>query len=116
MNSSSLKHLIRKTLEDHKAQLITDLDITALSDVADCMMICTATSTRHAKTLADKLIQAIKQSGRSTIGVEGEQAGEWVLIDLGDVLVHIMLEKQREYYQIDKLWTAAENYRKQKTR
>lgn len=114
MNPASFKALIQKTLEDHKAQNIVALDVRPLTDIMDVMIVCTATSTRHAKTLADKLIQASKMAHRPPLGVEGENEGAWVLIDLEDVVVHIMLERERDYYHLEKLWAATENLKKQR--
>jgi len=113
MNTLELTQLVTTTLEDNKAQDVAELDVTSLTDAMDAMIVCTATSTRHAKSLATKVIQASKQSGVKPFGIEGEQFGEWVLIDLSDVIVHIMLKEQRELYQIEKLWMATENIRKQ---
>ena len=113
MNTESLLELIINTIEDNKAVDITNLDIRALTDSMDAMVVCTATSNRHAKSLAQKVIDASKQSGTRPFGVEGEAFGEWILIDLSDVVVHIMLKEQREFYNIEKLWSVTEEVRQQ---
>ena len=114
MNTEALIKLIINTLEDNKGNDIAELDVTALTDSMDAMIVCTATSNRHAKSLAQKVIDASKQSGVRPFGVEGEDFGEWILIDLSDVVVHVMLKEQREFYNIEKLWSVTEEVREQK--
>ena len=111
MNSKELLQLITQTLEDNKAMDIAELDVTALTNAMDSMIICTATSNRHAKALAQKVIEAVKQAGVRPFGVEGEPYGEWILIDLSDVVVHIMLKEQRDFYHLEKLWAVTEQSR-----
>lgn len=114
MNSEQLTQFSEHILEEHKGIDINSLDVRELTDIMDIMIICTATSTRHARTLADKLVQAAKGAGIMPLGVEGEQPGEWILIDLADVVVHIMLAQTREFYSLEKLWAMTESLRKQK--
>ncbi|OGT44874.1 MAG: ribosome silencing factor [Gammaproteobacteria bacterium RIFCSPHIGHO2_12_FULL_38_11] len=111
MNLNELVKLVRKHLDDNKAQDVTELDVTKLTDCTDIMVIATGTSTRHVQSIAKKLISAVKESGVRPLGIEGELTGEWVLVDLGDVLVHIMLKSERELYDLEGLWTAAEQHR-----
>ena len=112
MTSDDLKNLIVNTLEDGKAVDVTPLDVRDLTSIADIFVICTATSTRHAKSLADKIIIAAKAHGVMPLNVEGELTAEWILVDLQDIIVHILLAEQREFYQLEKLWSTAEAMRK----
>lgn len=111
MTNTELTDLVVKTLEDHKALQITTLDLTAVSDVTDFIVICSATSKRHANALSDHVIMEAKRHGIRPLGVEGETEGEWVLIDLVDVIVHIMLPEVREFYSLEKLWRVSEKSR-----
>ncbi|TLY48295.1 MAG: ribosome silencing factor [Gammaproteobacteria bacterium] len=92
-------------LEDHKAKNITVLDVSKITDITDLMIICTGNSNRHVKTLAQYLISAAKAKGMTLYGVEGEKEGEWILIDLVDAIVHIMIPQEREFYKLEKLWS-----------
>jgi ribosome-associated protein len=91
-------------LEDHKAKNITVLDISKITDITDLMIICTGNSNRHVKTLAQYLISTAKAKGMTIYGIEGEKEGEWILIDLVDAIIHIMLPQEREFYKLEKLW------------
>ncbi len=114
MKISTLTELVVKTLADNKAQDIVELDVTKLTSSFDKLVICTGTSTRHTSSLAKKVIDAVKQSGVKPYGMEGERQGEWVLIDLCDIVVHVMLQEQRELYHLEKLWMITESIKKQK--
>ena len=104
MNSEQLKDTVVEALEDVKAQDLAVLPVRHLTSLTDYMVIATGTSNRHVRSLADEVQEKVKEAGGGVIGVEGEQAGEWVLIDLGDVVVHVMQAQVREYYNIDELW------------
>ena len=108
MKSEQLAQLLVRTLDDHKALQITDLDVTPLTDITDHMIICSATSKRHANALADKVISQSKTNGIRPLGVEGEEKAEWILIDLQDVIIHIMLPEVRDFYSLEKLWSITE--------
>jgi ribosome-associated protein len=104
----NIKNLVIHALEDLKAQEIIALDVKDLTSVTDFMIICHGTSSRHLKAISDNVVEMAKASDVKPLGVEGEQSGEWVLVDLGDAIVHIMLKPIREFYQLERLW-APEN-------
>lgn len=104
MNSEQLKNTVVEALEDLKAQDLAALPVRHLTSLTDYMVIATGTSNRHVRSLADEVREKVKAAGGEVIGVEGEQTGEWVLIDLGDVVVHVMQAQVRDYYNIDELW------------
>lgn len=104
--------LVTETLSAHKAQDIKVLDVHSLTDVLDTMIICTATSTRHAASMADKLVVAVKKIGIKPFNnVEHQTETGWILVDLLDIVVHIMLAETREFYSLEKLWAATETSR-----
>lgn len=98
-----LKRVI-DALEDVKAQHITTLDVQSLTSVADHMVIASGTSNRHLKALADQVMDAAKKAGHPPLGTEGQSGAEWVLVDLGDIIVHLMLPATRELYDLERLW------------
>ena len=113
MQANELLDLVNNALEDLKAVDMKVLDVEALTTITSHMVICTGTSRRHVKSLADNLIMEAKHAGMRPAGVEGSDEAEWVLVDLGDVVVHIMQAQARALYQLEKLWapspdTAAE--------
>lgn len=105
MNSDELVDLIVDALEDIKALDIVKLDVSKMTPVTDWMVVASGTSNRHVKALVDNVAAKAKQAGHRPIGIEGEDGGEWVLLDLQDALVHVMLPKVREFYNLEKLWS-----------
>jgi len=99
-----LRDFILEQLDEIKAQDVKVLDINEKSTIADYMVVCSGTSSRHVKSIAILLIKALKEANRPPIGVEGEDASEWILVDCGDVIVHVMQPTTRDYYQLEKLW------------
>lgn len=99
--------VVREALEDVKAKDIVELDIKAISNVADAIVIASGTSTRHIKSLADNVAEEARKAGFRPIGVEGERDAEWILIDLGFVVVHVMLPTARKFYDLESLWRTA---------
>jgi ribosome-associated protein len=105
MNSEELTDLVVDALEVVKARDIVRLDVRDLTSVTDYMVVASGTSNRHVKALADAVAEKAKAAGHRPQGVEGEGGSEWVLIDLGDTLVHVMLPRIREFYNLEKLWS-----------
>ncbi len=96
--------VVVKALEDLKAQNITVIDVRDLTTVTDSLVIASGTSDRHVKSLAASVVSQTAIAGYQSLGREGERDGEWVLVDLGDVIVHVMLPRVREFYGLEKLW------------
>ncbi len=105
MNSKQLCTLVVDALDDIKAQDIVKLDVRDMTTVTDYMIVASGTSNRHVKALVENVAEEAKKAGCRPIGVEGEEGGEWVLLDLQDALVHVMLPKVREFYNLEKLWS-----------
>lgn len=105
---SKLAKIAVNALEDLKGQDIKVLDVQKLTTVTDTMIVCTGTSNRHVKSLAQNVAEDAKKAGFRPMGIEGQEAGEWVLVDLGGVVVHVMQAQARAFYQLEKLWTVEE--------
>lgn len=95
---------IREALEHLKAQDIIELDVRDKTSVTDWMVIASGTSTRHVSAIAEEVLRRARDINTPPIGVEGEREGEWVLVDLGDAIVHIMLPRMRDLYMLERLW------------
>lgn len=106
MEAEPLKELVVAALEDLKAVNTVTMDVTGLTDVMDCMVIASGSSNRHVKSLADNVCVEAKKRGMHPIGVEGQDTGEWVLVDFGDVVVHVMLPATRDFYDLERLWVS----------
>lgn len=104
MSEKNLQNICKKSLEDNKAENILALDIEGISSFADVIMIATANSNRHAKSLADKLVESIKVNNKNILSVEGKVESGWILVDCGGVVVNIMKEDIREFYDLEGLW------------
>jgi ribosome-associated protein len=104
---SPLLQVVRRGLDDMKAVNVKVIDVTGKSDVADTMVIASGNSDRHVKSIADRVVEFAKQTGFRPMGVEGGRDGEWVLVDLQDVIVHVMLPRVREFYRLEDLWDIA---------
>jgi ribosome-associated protein len=100
-----LLEIVSVALEDLKGVDVKVIDVRELTSITDRMVIVSGTSTRHVKALADNVALQAKQNGFPALGVEGGQSAEWVLIDLGDVVVHVMLPEIRDFYALEKLWS-----------
>jgi ribosome-associated protein len=105
MNSEQLSNLVIHALQDVKAKDIVTLDVRNMTSVTDYMIVASGTSNRHVKALADSVADKAREAGHRPVGVEGEAGSEWVLLDLQDVLVHVMLPRVREFYNLEKLWS-----------
>jgi len=101
----NIKKLVIDALEDMKAVDMVVLDVREKSNVTDYMVIVSGTSNRHLKAMANNVVVEAKKAGITPLGVEGEDQAEWVLVDMGDVVVHIMLQDTRDFYQLEKLWS-----------
>jgi len=104
MEAAQLKPIVVDALEELKAVDITVLDVRHITSITDVMIIASGTSARHVKSLLRNVVDKVKARGLRPLGIEGEQDGQWCLVDLGDVVVHVMLPQVREFYQLEKLW------------
>lgn len=99
---------VHAAIEDLKARDAVQIDVRGKSSVTDFMVVASGTSTRHVKSIADEVVKFAKRLDVQPLGVEGEREAEWVLVDLGDVVVHIMLPRVREFYALERLWTVGD--------
>jgi ribosome-associated protein len=111
MKSAQMASLAEEALGDLKAINVVTMDVSELTDVMDYMVVASGSSSRHVKSLATNVSVELKKKGIHIIGIEGEKAGDWVLVDLGDVVVHVMLPDARDLYDLERLWTAHSSQR-----
>ena len=100
----TLREVVLGALAELKAVNVRALDVRGLTDITDTMVVASGTSDRHVKSIADRVVQRCKEAGFRPFGMEGERDGEWVLLDLQDVVLHVMLPRVREFYALEKLW------------
>lgn len=105
MTIDELKQLAIDALEDLKAEDLVVFDVADKTTVTDWLIIASGSSSRHVKSIANNVIAEAKKAGNPPLGAEGEDEGEWVLVDLGDVIVHVMQRQVREYYDLESLWS-----------
>lgn len=101
---SPLREIVTTALEDMKAVNVRVLDVRGLTDIADTMVIASGNSDRHVRSIAERVVQKAKAAGFRPLGIEGARDGEWVLVDLQDLIVHVMLPRVREFYGLEWLW------------
>ena len=102
--ASPLQQAVTTALEDMKAVNVRALDVRGLTDIADMMVIASGNSDRHVRSIAERVVEKAKAAGFRPLGLEGTRDGEWVLVDLQDILVHVMLPRVREFYGLERLW------------
>src|SRR5213082_3447339 len=102
--ASPLQTLVTAALDDMKAVNVRVLDVRGLTDIVDTMVIASGNSDRHVRSIAERVVQKAKAAGLRPLGTEGARDGEWVLVDLQDILVHVMLPRVREFYGLERLW------------
>lgn len=105
MDTDKLLELVLEALNDMKGRDIQVLDVRGKTSITDAMVVASGTSNRHIRSLADAVIEKAKKAGYPPLGVEGESVGEWVLVDLVDVVVHIMQRETRAFYNLERLWS-----------
>ncbi len=104
LESTELKNFVVDKIDDMKGRDIIELDVQGKSSITDLLIICSGNSKRHVMSIADNLVVEAKQAGHIPLSVEGKDTGEWVLVDLGDIIVHVMQDETRDFYQLEKLW------------
>lgn len=105
MQSADLKQVVNDALLDGKAREVTWMDVRDQTDITDYMVVASGTSNRHVRAVVDRVIENAGAGGIKPLGLEGLDDGEWILIDLADVVVHVMLPKAREFYDLERLWS-----------
>ncbi|AYA39615.1 ribosome silencing factor [Xenorhabdus nematophila] len=105
LQGTELQQFVIDKLEDSKAQDIVSIDVRGKSNITDCMVICTGTSNRHLMSVADNLVDDCREAGIMPLGVEGQGISDWIIVDLGELMVHVMQEDSRRMYELEKLWS-----------
>ncbi|KMT66186.1 ribosome silencing factor [Catenovulum maritimum] len=104
MQVEEIKSFINEKIDELKARDVLELDVSQKSSFTQCMLICSGNSKQHVRSIAKHVALEAKRSELEMVGIEGEDTGEWVLVDFGDVILHVMTDEQRDHYQIEKLW------------
>ncbi len=107
LSAKQLMQLIKETLDDDKAEDIVTIDLDGKSSVADYLVIASGRSVRHVSALADYVLRALKEVGLGRVATEGMSSGDWILMDAGDVIVHLFRPEVREFYNLEKIWSIA---------
>jgi ribosome-associated protein len=107
-SNEQLRLRVIAALEDLKAKDVREIDVRGKTSIADILFIASGTSARHVKSIADEVIKFAKEAGVMPLGVEGQTEAEWVLVDLGDIIVHVMMPRIREFYGLERLWTVGD--------
>lgn len=107
MTPDNLRDLVVESLDDLKGQNILALDVSGVSSVTDFMVMASGTSNRHVRSLVQHVVERARASGCEPMGIEGQGSSDWVLVDLGDVVVHVMQEETRSFYDLERLWKSA---------
>ena len=105
---NDIEKKIHKVLSDNKAKDITKISLEKKSSIADFMIVCSGTSNRHVISLSNYLVEALKKENLNTLNVEGIRNGDWVLVDAGDIIIHLFRSEVREYYSLEKMWAGEE--------
>ena len=105
MQGKALQDFVIDKIDDLKGQDIVSLDVQGKSSITDCMIICTGTSSRHVMSIAAHVVEESRAAGLLPMGTEGRNAADWVVVDLGEVIVHVMQEESRHLYELEKLWS-----------
>ena len=106
--TNNIAETIHKVLSDNKAKDITKINLEKKSSIADFMIICSGNSNRHVISLSNYLVEALKKENLNTLNVEGIRNGDWVLVDAGDIIIHLFRSEVREYYALEKMWAEEE--------
>ena len=106
--TNNIDKIIHKVLSDNKAKNITKINLEKKSSIADYMIICSGTSNRHVISLSNYLVEALKKENLNTLNIEGIRNGDWVLVDAGDIIIHLFRSEVREYYGLEKMWAGEE--------
>jgi ribosome-associated protein len=105
MQIEALAELAEAALDELRGVEVRRLDVRAMTSITDVIVIASGTSQRHVRSLADRVVERAKGEGVQPLGVEGEQGGDWLLVDLGDLVVHVMSKEKRAFYNLEKLWS-----------
>ena len=110
MTERRILALAMSVLEDMKAIDVLAIDVRELTSISDHMIFCTGTSNRHARSIIDQAVERMKEISMPILGIEGYDSGQWILIDLGDAIVHVMLSDVREFYKLEDLWSIGSDF------